>query len=161
MSRSLLPALKGALHRISASAPTTLHITRRTISHRRGDLGPINTVRSGASCRQGRGVPANQLPLISRTLTLQYESIICRDAFNITTPPNTDAVNKYGGFNIAYNRLTFVNGEVDPRRPSTPASPQAPNPNRMSTANMPFVVISGAVHHWVKQPQVLILCKPF
>jgi hypothetical protein len=100
----------------------------------------------------GSGVPAAQLPLISRTLTLEYASIICRDAFNITTPPNTDAVNQYGGFNIAYDRLAFVNGEVDPWRPSTPASPQAPNPNRTSTADMPFVVISGAVHHWVRNP---------
>jgi hypothetical protein len=98
----------------------------------------------------GSGVPADQLPLISRTLTLEYESIICRDAFNITTPPDTDAVNKYGGFNIAYDRLAIVNGEADPWRPSTPASPQAPNPNRTSTVNMPFVVIPGAVHHWVR-----------
>jgi hypothetical protein len=100
----------------------------------------------------GSGVPADQLPLISRTQTLEYESIVCRDAFNITTPPDTEAVNKYGGFSIAYDRLAFVNGEVDPWRPSTPASPQAPNPNRTSTANMPFVVISGAVHHWVSNP---------
>lgn len=97
----------------------------------------------------GSGVPADQLPLISRTLTLEYESIICRDAFNITTPPDTEAVNKYGGFGIAYDRLAFVNGEADPWRPATPASPQAPNPNRTSTIDMPFVVISGAVHHWV------------
>jgi hypothetical protein len=97
----------------------------------------------------GSGAPANQLPLISRTLTLEYKSIICRDAFNITTPPDTEAVNKYGGFNIAYDRLAIVNGEVDPWRPATPASPQAPNPNRKSTVDMPFVVISEAIHHWV------------
>jgi hypothetical protein len=56
----------------------------------------------------------------------------------------------------------LVNGEADPWRPSTPASPRAPNPNRTSTVDMPFVVISGAVHHWVcNRQRFSLLCKPF
>lgn len=48
----------------------------------------------------GSGVPADQLPLISRLIDLQYSSLICEGAFNITTPPNLEAINKYGGFNL-------------------------------------------------------------
>ena len=94
----------------------------------------------------GSGVPKNQLPLISRTLTLEYESIICREAFGLYKPADVAIVNAYGGYNIAYDRLAFVDGEVDPWREVTPHSPVAkPRP---STTNEPFILISGAVHHW-------------
>ncbi|MDI1487722.1 MAG: hypothetical protein OHK93_006994 [Ramalina farinacea] len=96
----------------------------------------------------GSGVPSDQLPLISRLLTLDYESIICRDAFNLTTPADTDAINKYGGYDISYDRLAIIDGEQDPWRGVTPHSPQAPNPNRVSTTQEPFALIAGAVHHW-------------
>jgi hypothetical protein len=98
----------------------------------------------------GSGVPKDQLPLISRTNTLEYQSIICVDAFNITTPPNTDAVNKYGGFAISYPRLAMIDGEQDPWRPSTAhASPfNTTALNRTDTASQPFILIAGAVHHW-------------
>ena len=97
----------------------------------------------------GSGVPADQLPLISRLLTLEYEGLICEKAFNITTPPDTAAINKYGGWSIAYDRLAFINGQWDPWRPSTPASAQAPGGGvRPSTAEQPFIIISEAVHHW-------------
>ncbi len=94
----------------------------------------------------GSGVPKNELPLISRTLTLEYESIICRDAFNITKPADTDIINAYGGYDIAYNRLAFIDGEDDPWRGATPHAPQAKP--RTSTTDQPFILISGAVHHW-------------
>lgn len=94
----------------------------------------------------GSGVPADQLGVISRLITLEYESIICEEAFNVTEPPDTDRVNKYGGFDIAYDRLAFIDGEQDPWRPATPHSPAAKN--RTSTTNQPFILISGAVHHW-------------
>ncbi len=97
----------------------------------------------------GSGVPADQLPLISRTQTLEYESLVCKYAFNLSKPANITAVNKYGGWNITYDRLAFINGEIDPWRPATVAAPQAPHPNRTSTADMPFLVIKDAVHHWV------------
>lgn len=98
----------------------------------------------------GSGVPADQLPLVSRTIDLAYSSLICNYAFNITTPPNVTAINKYGGFNISYPRLAFIDGEVDPWRPATPhASPfNSTAVNRTSTASEPYILISEAVHHW-------------
>ncbi|KAL8948946.1 MAG: hypothetical protein Q9222_004911 [Ikaeria aurantiellina] len=94
----------------------------------------------------GSGVPANELPLISRLLTLEYNSIICRDAFNITIPPDVERVNKYRGFDIAYDRLAIVDGEEDPWRGASPHSPLAKN--RTSTTERPFLLIADAVHHW-------------
>jgi hypothetical protein len=98
----------------------------------------------------GSGVPANQLPLISRTNDIAFESLICKYAFNITTPANVDAINKYGGFGISYPRLAIVDGEWDPWRPATPhASPfNSTAKNRTSTVEEPFLLIGGAVHHW-------------
>jgi hypothetical protein len=77
-------------------------------------------------------------------------SIACVEAFNITTPPDVDRINRYGGFNIAYPRLAIIDGEQDPWRPATPhASPfNSTAHNRTSTASQPFQLISGAVHHW-------------
>ncbi|KAI4128358.1 MAG: hypothetical protein LQ338_002760 [Usnochroma carphineum] len=94
----------------------------------------------------GSGVPCNELPLISRLLTLEYNSLICKGAFNITGPPDTAAINKYGGFDIAYDRLAIVDGEQDPWRGASPHSPLARN--RTSTVERPFLLIQGAVHHW-------------
>lgn len=97
----------------------------------------------------GSGVPLDELPLVSRLLTLEYNSLICRYAFNITTPPNTDAINKYGGFNISYPRLAIIDGEEDPWRGASPHSVQAPNGGyRTSTLERPYLLIEGAVHHW-------------
>lgn len=94
----------------------------------------------------GSGVPKDQLPLISRAITLEYESIICRDAFGLDKPADTSIPNSYGGYDIAYDRLAFVDGEVDPWRPRTPHSTLAKP--RTSTTQQPFILIDGAVHHW-------------
>ncbi|KAB8346139.1 hypothetical protein FH972_023185 [Carpinus fangiana] len=94
----------------------------------------------------GSDVPKKQLSMISRTIDLDFTSIICRDAFNITKPSDTGAINKHGGFDISYPRLAFVDGEVDPWRPATPHAPAA-KPRR-STASEPFILIADAVHHW-------------
>ncbi|KAL8969864.1 MAG: hypothetical protein Q9183_001792 [Haloplaca sp. 2 TL-2023] len=94
----------------------------------------------------GSGVPRDRLPLVSRQLTLEYNSIICRESFNITSPPDTDAINKYGGYDIEFPRLAIVDGEEDPWRE---ASPHAEGrSNRTSTTQEPFLLIKGAVHHW-------------
>jgi hypothetical protein len=96
----------------------------------------------------GSGVPANQLPLISRTIDLPYTSLVCKYGFNITSPPDTEAVNKYGGYNISYPRLAFIDGEQDPWRPATPHAYNQGAQRRWSTVDEPFVLIEGAVHHW-------------
>lgn len=69
---------------------------------------------------QTGNTPANRLPLISRTLTLEHETVICREAFNITDPPDVGLVNEYGGYDISYPRLAFVDGQWDPWREATP-----------------------------------------
>jgi Serine carboxypeptidase S28 len=98
----------------------------------------------------GSGVPADQLPLVSRTLDIEYFSLICRLAFNISIAPDVGAINKYGGYGLSYPRLAFIDGEQDPWRPATPhASPFVDGvENRTSTVQEPFILIAGAVHHW-------------
>jgi hypothetical protein len=138
----------------------------RTICPKAGEAGPTNTAHSKASSpayrtyillltseptrwgflQPGSTVPAHELPLISRTITLPYLSIVCRDAFNITEPSDIAAINKYGGYDIAYDRLAFVDGQDDPWRVVTPHSPAAPA--RVSSTERPFILIEGAVHHW-------------
>jgi len=98
----------------------------------------------------GSGVPADKLPLISRLLTLEYRSLFCKYLFNITTPPDTEAINKYGGFNISYPRLAIIGGEQDPWRPATPLA-ELDVPDRLnttSTADQPVILVEDAVHCW-------------
>lgn len=94
----------------------------------------------------GSGTPQGQLPLVSRTLDIEYQTAICRDAFNITEPANTNTINAYGGYNISYSRLAFIDGQADPWRGATVHADGAPA--RASTASEPSIVIVGAVHHW-------------
>ncbi|RDB14917.1 putative extracellular serine carboxypeptidase [Hypsizygus marmoreus] len=90
--------------------------------------------------------------IISRRLTLGYESKVCKQAFlpgeHFTVPslPNITAVNALGDFAIAADRLAFIDGEVDPWRPDTPHSEYAFDRN--DTTLRPFKLIPGAVHHW-------------
>ncbi|EFX03631.1 extracelular serine peptidase [Grosmannia clavigera kw1407] len=96
----------------------------------------------------GSGVPNDRLPLISRLLDLEYLSIICRDAFGITGPPDVESVNRLGGFDIQYPRLAIVDGEADPWRAATPHALVGAK-DRPSTTDEPFWLIGGgAVHHW-------------
>jgi len=94
----------------------------------------------------GSGVPAAQLPLVSRTQDLEYEQTPCRIAFNYTGKPDIAAINKYGGRKIAYPRLAIVGGQNDPWRDATPLAEFLPL--RPSTPDEPVVLIHGAVHHW-------------
>ncbi|KAF2172376.1 hypothetical protein M409DRAFT_63086 [Zasmidium cellare ATCC 36951] len=97
---------------------------------------------------QTGNTPPNVLPLISRTLDLEYQSHICRAAFNITTPPDVEIVNKYGAYDISYPRLAFVDGDWDPWKDATPHAFEFGAPHRNSTASEPFILIDSAVHHW-------------
>jgi hypothetical protein len=74
--------------------------------------------------------------------------MICRDAFNITTPPDTEVVNKYGGYDISYPRLAIIDGEWDPWRPATPHAFGYGAKNRESTPSEPFLLIKDAIHHY-------------
>lgn len=85
-------------------------------------------------------------PIQSRLLDMPYETKICQQAFNITKPPDVEAINQFGGFDIEYDRLAIVDGEADPWRWATPHAPSARARN--STINKPFIQMSGAVHHW-------------
>ncbi|KAI0917296.1 hypothetical protein AcW2_007465 [Taiwanofungus camphoratus] len=96
--------------------------------------------------------PAYHPRIISRRLTLEYESKICQQAFLdgehfvIPSMPNVTAVNILGGFGIAADRLAIIDGEVDPWRPDTPHSGYAKN--REDTILRPFKLIPGGVHHY-------------
>lgn len=90
-------------------------------------------------------MPEDQLPLISRIIDVEYSSIYCREAFNITKPPNVDAINKHGGFDFSYPRVAIVDGEADPWRAATPHKIGL---NRKSTTSEPFLLIELGVHHW-------------
>ncbi len=94
----------------------------------------------------GSGVPQGQLPLISRTIDLNFQGTICKDAFGITGPANTSAINAYGGYQISYSRLAFIDGQADPWRGATVHADGAPA--RYNTIDQPSYVIPGAVHHW-------------
>ncbi|OJJ35850.1 hypothetical protein ASPWEDRAFT_531529 [Aspergillus wentii DTO 134E9] len=105
----------------------------------------------------GSSVPADIRPLISRLIDMNYTTEICRTKFNITTSPDTDIINKHGGFNFSYPRVAIIDGLADPWRDATPhADGTAP---RESTDDEPFILVDvpaedvwdgirGAVHHW-------------
>lgn len=96
--------------------------------------------------QSGASYPSDRFGLLSRTITLEYEARVCRHAFNITKPPDVEAINKFGGFNISYPRLAIIDGEVDPWRAATPHARSASD--RESTLSEPFILIEDAVHHW-------------
>ncbi|KAJ7617546.1 serine carboxypeptidase S28-domain-containing protein [Mycena polygramma] len=90
--------------------------------------------------------------IISKLLTLAYESKICRMAyppgkhFTVPTLPNVTVVNQLGDFDIAADRLAIIDGDIDPWRPATPHSDYAYD--REDTVLRPFKIIPGGVHHY-------------
>ncbi|KAI1463360.1 peptidase S28 [Daldinia caldariorum] len=94
----------------------------------------------------GSGVPEDQLPLISRTIDVDYSALICREAFNLTKPADVEYINRLGGFNLSYPRLAFIDGEWDPWRAAGVHAIGLPE--RPNTPSEPFILIDRAVHHW-------------
>ncbi|KAF1831398.1 peptidase S28 [Decorospora gaudefroyi] len=94
---------------------------------------------------QTGSTPADIMPLISRTLDLEYNTFLCRAQFGIDSPPDIDRVNKYGNYSIAYDRLAFLGGNADPWRPATPL--WYPD-SRESSTEHPWHLIQWGVHHW-------------
>lgn len=94
----------------------------------------------------GSGTPRDQLPMISRAITLESASSHCKRLFNITTSPDVESINKLGGFNFSYPRLAILDGLQDPWRSATPHASGLPD--RESTTSEPFMLIDWGVHHW-------------
>ncbi|CCO28924.1 putative MFS-type transporter C1683,03c [Rhizoctonia solani AG-1 IB] len=107
----------------------------------------------GADSTLGWGAPPNKAhpTIVSRRLTLDYTSAICRQAFppgeHISVPewPNVTVVNALGDYGLAADRLAFIDGDEDPWLPATPHSPHAPE--RADTILRPFKLIRTGVHH--------------
>jgi hypothetical protein len=94
---------------------------------------------------QTGNTPKDIMPLISRTLDVEYLTFMCRAQFNITEPSDVWQVNKYGNYSIEYERLAFMGGNADPWRPATPLwYPESRN----SSTDHPWHLISHGVHHW-------------
>ncbi|CAE6535758.1 unnamed protein product [Rhizoctonia solani] len=100
-----------------------------------------------------QGAPPNKAhpTIVSRRLTLEYTSAICRQAFppgtHIAVPewPNVTVVNALGDYGLAADRLAYIDGDEDPWLPATPHSPHAPE--RDDTLVRPFKLIRTGVHH--------------
>ncbi|ORY06402.1 extracelular serine carboxypeptidase [Clohesyomyces aquaticus] len=95
---------------------------------------------------QTGNTPKDIMPLVSRTLDVEYLTQFCVDSYNITTPSDVEKVNRYGGFDIEYPRLAIIGGNADPWRPATPLADAARKRN--STTEKPFLEIAHGVHHW-------------
>ncbi|KIY00975.1 uncharacterized protein Z520_03641 [Fonsecaea multimorphosa CBS 102226] len=99
------------------------------------------------------GHPA-ALPLVSRTMNLEYNLDLCHSTYNITYDPQLQRFNKYGGFNMSYPRLALSTGQLDYYRPNTPLAEfladGKPNPrlNSNGTTSDPEIVIKGGFHEW-------------
>ncbi|KIW85338.1 hypothetical protein Z517_00728 [Fonsecaea pedrosoi CBS 271.37] len=102
----------------------------------------------------GRPGRPTALPLISRTLTLEYHLNQCHSIYNITYDPQLQRFNKYGGFNMSYPRLALSTGQLDYYRPLTPLAEfledGKPNPRVKDngTDSNPQIVIEGGYHEW-------------
>ncbi|KAI5450429.1 Serine carboxypeptidase S28 [Naganishia albida] len=91
--------------------------------------------------------------IVSKFLTLNHTSKICVAAFPpgkrfrlSPDGPDVDRVNKRGGFDLAADRLAFIDGDSDPWRPATPQSDYAVKRN--DTLLRPVKLIPNAVHHF-------------
>ena len=83
--------------------------------------------------------------IVSKFLTLEHSSKICRQAFlpgkHFAVPPvpDVEAVNALGDYAISADRLAFIDGDRDPWRVMTPGSNLAPKRN--STLKQPSWII--------------------
>lgn len=94
----------------------------------------------------GASVPSSIRPLISRITTIEWASFVCRAAFGIVDRPRVEVINRRGMFDIAADRLGFVDGEDDPWRPAGPHCDC--QPDRISSLDRPWILIKDGVHHW-------------
>lgn len=92
--------------------------------------------------------------LVSTLLDYAYAHEICEKGFppgeHYTMParPQIDQVNKLGNFQLATDRLAFVDGQFDPWRPATVHSEEfALGGARPDTIDRPFKLIPHCWHH--------------
>jgi hypothetical protein len=102
--------------------------------------------------------PTTETPtIISRLLTVKYEAKICEQAFppgyhmHVPEQPNVTAVNVFGDFGLAADRLAFIDGSIDPWKPCTPHSRYAPLRN--DTILRPFKLIPGKMSMYMCEPR--------
>jgi hypothetical protein len=94
------------------------------------------------------------LPVASRLLTVDAALQNCKSTYNITSGPNVNSFNKYGGFNLSYPRLALSAGQTDIWRPAGPLAEEislgVPNPRagKNGTMNQPQIVIADGGHEW-------------
>ena len=100
-----------------------------------------------------RGKPS-ALPVASRLLTVDAALQHCRSTYNITSGPNLNSFNKYGGLDLSYPRLALSAGQVDIWRPAGPLAEEialgVPNPRagENGTTSQPQIVIADGGHKW-------------
>jgi hypothetical protein len=105
----------------------------------------------------GAGYPEHIRPLISRLINVASQTTICA-MFDVTSPPDIQRINRYGGLNFTFPRVAAIGGFADPWREATPLAEEL-YPLRPSTDDEPVIQIDlhedevydgmrGAVHHW-------------
>ena len=88
------------------------------------------------------------MPVISRTIDIEYTSAVCRFGFDIHHKADVEEANQYGGYDIQHSRLAIIDGQWDPWRPATPHAYQEGASHRASTTSEPFILIPKALHHY-------------
>ncbi len=66
--------------------------------------------------------------------------------FTVPEYPDVESVNARGDFDLAVDRLAFIDGDSDPWRPATPGSDYASV--REDTILRPVRILEDAVHHY-------------
>lgn len=96
--------------------------------------------------------PKGHPTLLSRFVTAEYYERQCAMFFGknyIPSQPLTTLNNmNFGGWNVELEHIIWVNGQWDPWRQLSVASPDAPM--RKSTDQAPFFIIPQGVHCWVR-----------
>ncbi|KAN0066001.1 Serine carboxypeptidase [Thecaphora frezii] len=103
--------------------------------------------------KEGRPVLSGP-KVVSTLLDYDYVHDICKRGFpkgrvnSVPPRPNVDEVNKLGGFELAVDRLAFVDGQFDPWRPASVHSEEfAYGGARADTVTRPFKLIADCWHH--------------
>lgn len=88
--------------------------------------------------------------IVSSLIDYDYAAALCKygypagEHFAIPARPNISEVNDIGGFQIAMDRLAFIDGQYDPWRPATTHSEEfASGGAREDTLDRPFKLIPG------------------